>query len=140
VTKATATVKQVMGPVEWGLLLVLALLWGGAFFFSKIAVGELPPFTVVLCRVVIAALALLSTAAGYIVVYGAGWLHQRAAGDAPHPAERATAGRPLPGGVSRATRSRGTRVHRRRAGGDRRSSSPLAAQTGATSASHRWLT
>jgi drug/metabolite transporter (DMT)-like permease len=56
--KATTTIKQVMGPVEWGLLLLLALLWGGSFFFSKIAVGELPPFTVVLCRVVLAALAL----------------------------------------------------------------------------------
>jgi drug/metabolite transporter (DMT)-like permease len=56
--KTTTTIKQVMGPVEWGLLLLLALLWGGSFFFSKIAVGELPPFTVVLCRVVLAALVL----------------------------------------------------------------------------------
>src|SRR5215212_132321 len=56
--KATTAVKQVMGPVEWALLLVLALLWGGSFFFSKVAVGELPPLTVVLCRVVLAALAL----------------------------------------------------------------------------------
>src|SRR5215204_4829340 len=56
--KVTTTVKQVMGPVEWALLLVLALLWGGSFFFSKVAVGELPPLTVVLCRVVLAALAL----------------------------------------------------------------------------------
>lgn len=47
-----------MGPVEWGLLLLLALLWSGSFFFSKIAVGELPPLTVVLCRVALAALAL----------------------------------------------------------------------------------
>jgi drug/metabolite transporter (DMT)-like permease len=47
-----------MGPVEWALLLLLALLWGGSFFFSKIAVGELPPLTVVLCRVALAALAL----------------------------------------------------------------------------------
>src|SRR5215203_6449877 len=56
--KVTTTVKQVMGPVEWGLLLVLALLWGGTFLFSKIAVGELPPFTAVLCRVSLAVLAL----------------------------------------------------------------------------------
>jgi drug/metabolite transporter (DMT)-like permease len=47
-----------MGAVEWGLLLLLAVLWGGSFFFSKIAVGELPPLTVVLGRVVLAALAL----------------------------------------------------------------------------------
>jgi drug/metabolite transporter (DMT)-like permease len=56
--RTTTAVKQVMGPVEWALLMVLALLWGGSFFFSKIAVGELPPLTVVLCRVVLAALAL----------------------------------------------------------------------------------
>jgi drug/metabolite transporter (DMT)-like permease len=55
--RATTAVKQVMGPIEWALLL-LALLWGGSFFFSKIAVGELPPLTVVLCRVMLAALAL----------------------------------------------------------------------------------
>jgi hypothetical protein len=41
--RATTAVKQVMGPVEWALLLLLALLWGGSFFFSKMAVGELPP-------------------------------------------------------------------------------------------------
>ncbi|MDF3018549.1 MAG: transporter rane spanning protein, partial [Thermomicrobiales bacterium] len=56
--RTTTAVKQVMGPVEWTLLLALALLWGGSFFFSKIAVSELPPLTVVLCRVVLAALAL----------------------------------------------------------------------------------
>src|SRR5918998_4169994 len=56
--RTRTAVKQVMGPVEWGLLLLLALLWGGSFFFSKIAVGELPPLTVVLCRVSLAALAL----------------------------------------------------------------------------------
>ena len=56
--RTTTAVKQVMGPVEWGLLLLLALLWGGSFFFSKIAVAELPPLTVVLCRVALAALAL----------------------------------------------------------------------------------
>ncbi|MCD6034040.1 MAG: protein of unknown function transrane [Thermomicrobiales bacterium] len=55
---ATSAVKRVMGPVEWGLLLLLALLWGGSFFFSKIAVGELPPLSVVLVRVALAALAL----------------------------------------------------------------------------------
>ena len=47
-----------MGRLEWGLLLLLAVVWGGSFFFSKIAVGELPPLTVVLCRVTLAALAL----------------------------------------------------------------------------------
>ena len=36
-----------MGPLEWILLLVLSVLWGGSFFFAKLAVAELPPFTIV---------------------------------------------------------------------------------------------
>lgn len=47
-----------MGLFEWGLLLFLSILWGGSFFFSKVALTELPPFTVVLGRVSIAAAAL----------------------------------------------------------------------------------
>lgn len=47
-----------MGLLEWGLLLFLSVLWGGSFFFSKVALAELPPFTVVLGRVAIAAMAL----------------------------------------------------------------------------------
>lgn len=49
---------QGMGLEEWCLLLVLALLWGGSFFFFKILVSAVPPFTVVLGRVGLAALAL----------------------------------------------------------------------------------
>ncbi len=48
-----------MRPTEWALLLVLSLLWGGSFFFAKIAVGGLPPLLVVLARVAIAAAVLL---------------------------------------------------------------------------------
>ncbi|GBQ92389.1 DMT family transporter [Asaia krungthepensis] len=47
-----------MGVEEWLLLLVLALLWGGSFFFFKILVAHVPPFTVVLGRVGLAAIAL----------------------------------------------------------------------------------
>lgn len=54
----TGRTSQVMGPAEWGLLLLLSLFWGGSFFFSKVALAELPPFTVVLARVGIAAVAL----------------------------------------------------------------------------------
>ena len=53
-----STAGQRMGAVEWVLLLFLAALWGGSFFFFKILVGELPPFTVVLGRVGFAALLL----------------------------------------------------------------------------------
>jgi len=45
---------------QWGLLGLLAVLWGGAFFFSKVALGELRPFTVVLVRFGLAALAMLA--------------------------------------------------------------------------------
>ena len=47
-----------MGAIEWLLLLALSVLWGGSFFFAKLAVAELPPFTIVLGRVGLAALAL----------------------------------------------------------------------------------
>ena len=44
-----------MTPYEWGLLLLLSLLWGGSFFFVGVAVKELPPLTIVAARVSIAA-------------------------------------------------------------------------------------
>ena len=49
-----------MGRADWTMLLALSALWGGSFFFSKIALGELPPLTVVLARVGLAATALLA--------------------------------------------------------------------------------
>lgn len=49
---------QAMGLFDWAILLILSVLWGGSFFFSKVALSELPPFTVVLARVAIAAVAL----------------------------------------------------------------------------------
>lgn len=42
----------------WFWLLSLAVLWGGSFFFAKVALGALGPFTVVFVRVTLAALAL----------------------------------------------------------------------------------
>ena len=47
-----------MGRAEWGMLGLLSLVWGGSFFFYKVLVQALPPFTVVLGRMAIAALAL----------------------------------------------------------------------------------
>ncbi len=47
-----------MGPAEWGQLLALALLWAGSFFFYKVLVTALPPFTIVFGRVLIAAVLL----------------------------------------------------------------------------------
>ena len=45
-------------PVDWLLLLALALLWGTAFLFIKLAVVELPPATLVTARVSLAAVVL----------------------------------------------------------------------------------
>jgi drug/metabolite transporter (DMT)-like permease len=42
----------------WIWLLSLSVLWGGSFFFAKVAIGELQPLTVVFGRVALAALAL----------------------------------------------------------------------------------
>lgn len=47
-----------MGPAEWGLLILLSVLWGGSFFFGAVAVAELPPLTVAFARVALAAAAL----------------------------------------------------------------------------------
>ena len=50
---------KTMDGQDWGLLILLSVLWGGAYFFAGVAVRELPPLTVVLARVFLAAVALL---------------------------------------------------------------------------------
>jgi drug/metabolite transporter (DMT)-like permease len=47
-----------MSAGEWAMLLTLSLLWGSSFFFAGIAVTALPPLTIVVLRVGIAALIL----------------------------------------------------------------------------------
>lgn len=47
-----------MTPFAWVMLVTLSILWGGTFFFQEIAVRELPTFSIVACRVVIAAMLL----------------------------------------------------------------------------------
>lgn len=42
----------------WAMLLLLGAIWGGSFFFARIAVAEIQPLTLVLLRVGIAAAAL----------------------------------------------------------------------------------
>ncbi len=54
----TETAKMMDGH-DWGLLILLSVLWGGAYFFAGVAVREIPPLTVVLVRVALAGLALL---------------------------------------------------------------------------------
>jgi drug/metabolite transporter (DMT)-like permease len=47
-----------MGAAEWLLLITLSILWGGSFFFNAVALRDLPPLTVVIARVAIAAAVL----------------------------------------------------------------------------------
>ncbi|CEJ13807.1 putative inner membrane transporter YedA [bacterium YEK0313] len=54
----SAQVSRPMTALEWTMLLALATVWGGSFFFNAIAVRELPVFTVVVARVALAALLL----------------------------------------------------------------------------------
>ncbi|CDZ36733.1 Possible transporter, DME family, DMT superfamily protein [Neorhizobium galegae bv. officinalis] len=42
----------------WALILLLGLIWGGSFFFARVAVVEVPPFTLVFLRLFLAAAAL----------------------------------------------------------------------------------
>ena len=56
---APATAKF-MSLRDWSLLAALSVLWGLTFFFAKIALVEIPPVTLVMSRVWIAAVALLA--------------------------------------------------------------------------------
>jgi len=47
-----------MSGADWLRLILLSLLWGGSFFFVGVAAPVLPPFTIVLARVGLAALVL----------------------------------------------------------------------------------
>ncbi len=49
---------QVMGPVEWVMLMVLSAIWGGSFYFFAVIIKELPVFTIVFFRVFLATVAL----------------------------------------------------------------------------------
>ena len=56
-------VNPVMGLKQWGLIVLLSIMWGGSFFFVGVAVKDVTPLTIVFCRVAIAAILLL------VVVY-----------------------------------------------------------------------
>jgi len=49
-----------MSGGDWAALVVLSVLWGGSFFFNRVALDALPPLTVGWLRVGLAALALLA--------------------------------------------------------------------------------
>ena len=51
----TDQTSKTMTALEWAMLLLLALVWGGSFFFVGVAVKQLPPLTIVALRVALAA-------------------------------------------------------------------------------------
>ena len=51
-------IRTVMNKSDWGTLAILALIWGGAFFFIGVAVRHVPPLTYVCLRLSIAAAAM----------------------------------------------------------------------------------
>lgn len=48
----------------WTQLILLSVIWGGSFFFGRVAMAELPPLTTAFFRVFLAALALI----GWILI------------------------------------------------------------------------
>jgi len=57
-TPSASPTRLHMTPTEWGILVLLAAIWGGSFYFIGVAVKDMPPLTIVLGRVTLAALAL----------------------------------------------------------------------------------
>ncbi len=57
---------------DWALLAVLSVLWGGSFFFNSVALREFPPFTLVLLRVLLAAMVLLPVLRAYRIGFPRG--------------------------------------------------------------------
>lgn len=49
------TDRPTLSATNWLLIIVLSVLWGGTFFFTKVAISEIPTFALTFARVVIAA-------------------------------------------------------------------------------------
>jgi len=54
-----AVIRTRMNRADWAILLTLALIWGGAFFFIGVAVRHMPPLTYVWVRLTIASAGML---------------------------------------------------------------------------------
>jgi drug/metabolite transporter (DMT)-like permease len=61
------SINRNMGPAEWGCLFALAFLWSWVFLLTKVALGDMRPFTVVVLRLGIGAIILH----GVVLVSGA---------------------------------------------------------------------
>jgi drug/metabolite transporter (DMT)-like permease len=62
---------------DWALLAVLSILWGGSFFFNGVVLRELPPLTLVLLRVALAAIILLPLLCVQRLPFPKGWMGWR---------------------------------------------------------------
>ncbi|NOJ48053.1 DMT family transporter [Bradyrhizobium archetypum] len=62
---------------DWALLAALSVLWGGSFFFNGLVLRELPPFTLVLLRVLLAAMILLPVLCAQQLPFPKGWMGWR---------------------------------------------------------------
>lgn len=62
----TAVINSRMGLMEWSMLVLLSMLWGGSYFFVEIALLEWSPLLIVAVRVVIATIVIwgIALAAG----------------------------------------------------------------------------
>jgi drug/metabolite transporter (DMT)-like permease len=58
---------------DWSLLGLLSILWGGSFFFNGVVLRELPPLTLVLLRVLLAAMILLPVLYAQGLPFPKGW-------------------------------------------------------------------
>lgn len=72
-TQTSTSPQLTISPSVWGMLILLGAIWGGSFFFARIAVGEINPFVLVLERVAIAAVALQL----YLLIAGPSFLQAR---------------------------------------------------------------
>lgn len=57
--RAMTSKEKLIDPRDWLLLILLSILWGGSYFFAGVVVKELPPLTIVLARVALAAAILV---------------------------------------------------------------------------------
>ncbi|MDH3990155.1 MAG: DMT family transporter [Gammaproteobacteria bacterium] len=55
---SSTVINSRMGLVEWSMLLLLSMLWGGSYFFVEVALLEWSPLLIVAVRVVIAAVVI----------------------------------------------------------------------------------
>src|SRR6266404_5239692 len=62
---------------DWSLLGLLSILWGGSFFFNGVVLRELPPFALVLLRVLLAAMILLPALCAQRLPFPKGWMGWR---------------------------------------------------------------